>query len=104
MLLRILSVFCALFYSTIVFAVEPSPFVRQAEPQIPAYLLRKPEVYNPFKGMFQNWEKRKTKREAANERVNTYIRELIKFYPGSDPAVRPEGRYDRILPPPPAQR
>ena len=85
MLLRILSVFCALFYSTIVFAVETAPVVRQAEPQIPAYLLRKPEVYNPFKGMFQNWENRKTVRESINERVNTYIGELTRFYPKSNP-------------------
>ena len=46
MILRALSFFCVLSYSTIIFAVEPSPFVRRTEPQIPSYLLRKPEVYN----------------------------------------------------------
>ncbi len=85
MILRVLSLFCVLSYFTIIFAVEPSPFVRRAEPQIPSYLLRKPEVYNPFKGMFQNWENRKTVRESINERVNTYIAELTQFYPKSNP-------------------
>ena len=85
MILRTLSFCCVLSYSAIVFAVEPYPVVRRAEPQIPSYLLRKPEVYNPFKGMFQNWENRKTVRETTNERVNTYIAELIQFYPESNP-------------------
>ncbi|MBE6403731.1 MAG: hypothetical protein E7039_08435, partial [Lentisphaerae bacterium] len=85
MILRVLSLFCVLSYFTIIFAIEPSPFVRRAEPQIPSYLLRKPEVYNPFKGMFQNWENRKTVRESINERVNTYIAELTQFYPKSNP-------------------
>ena len=85
MRLRILSVFCLVSCSATLFALKTAPVVRQAEPQIPAYLLRKPEVYNPFKGMFQNWENRKTVRESTNERVNTYIRELIQFYPKNNP-------------------
>ena len=77
MTLRYFSVFIACF-----FCIATSAFETR---QIPSYLLRKPEVYNPFKGMFQNWENRKTVRESANERVNTYIRELIQFYPESNP-------------------
>ena len=83
MILRALSFFCVLSYSTIIFAVETAPVVRQAEPQIPSYLLRKPEVYNPFKGMFQNWENRKTDKEESISRIDRYIDSLTKIYPQS---------------------
>jgi len=82
---RILLFCCIFSCSALVSAVENPPFMRPVEPSIPAYLLRKPEVYNPFKGMFQNWENRKTVRESINERVNTYMAELTQFYPKSNP-------------------
>ncbi len=83
MILRVRFVFCALFYSVTLFALETAPVIRQTEPQIPAYLLRKPEVYNPFKGLFQNWENRQTDREESISRINKYTDAMVKVYPKS---------------------
>ena len=85
MLLRNLFLSCILSCAATVFA-DVNSVARPPVPRVPDYLRYNPDsIGNPFKGMYQNWENRQTKRESANERVNTYIRELIQFYPESNP-------------------